>query len=156
MGETSQLRVIANEDAMELLRCEYGCLATETVIRDRLMRVDRRLAKNPSANLRRRGATVVLALLLLPVFVRDMTSASCSLWLLVLQASVQIGYLPGVCRHFSASFATTAIMNVSCGTSRKVSRSGVHSSLHQPAAAFNETGGEVLGRPLPVNLPGRP
>ena len=82
----------------------------------------------------------MLALLLLPVFVRDMTSASCSLWLLVLQASVQIGYLPGVCRHFSASFATTAIMNVSCGASRKVSRSGVHSSLHQPAAASTKLG----------------
>src|SRR5437016_5745402 len=52
-----------------------------------------RLAKNAVANLGRGGATAVVALLLPPILVRHMPSASYAVWVLVLQTAAYVGYL---------------------------------------------------------------
>ena len=77
---------------MELLWSEYECLSNETVIRHRLMRIDRRLAKNADANLGQGGAADVFS-----VLVRHLTPMP--VWVLVLRMSGYIGYLTSACKQ---------------------------------------------------------
>ncbi|MGA3092557.1 MAG: polysaccharide biosynthesis C-terminal domain-containing protein [Terriglobales bacterium] len=57
------------------------------------MQIHRRFAKNAVANLGRGSAAAMVALLLPPVLIRHMTSASYAVWVLALQVVSYVGYL---------------------------------------------------------------
>jgi hypothetical protein len=59
----------------------------------RYMDIHWRFAKNVVANLGRRSAAAVVALLLPPVLVRHMTPPSYAVWVLVLQVAAYASYL---------------------------------------------------------------
>lgn len=62
-------------------------------IREGLMQIHWRFVRNAVANLGRGSAAAVVALLLPPILVRHMTTASYSVWVLVLQTAAYVSYL---------------------------------------------------------------